>query len=53
VVLAAIAASRAENEVTFIVADADDWPRLLYEKLGFSSVGNLHALRRKPQPPAR
>jgi GNAT superfamily N-acetyltransferase len=53
VVLAAIAASRAENEVTFIVADADDWPRMLYEKLGFSSVGNLHVLRRKPQPPAR
>jgi GNAT superfamily N-acetyltransferase len=53
VVLAAIAASRAENEVTFIVADADDWPRLLYEKLGFSTVGNLHVLRRKPQPPAR
>ena len=27
------------NDLTFLVADADDWPYLLYEKLGFEIVG--------------
>jgi GNAT superfamily N-acetyltransferase len=45
----ALAASReAGHEHTFIVADADDWPRLLYEKLGFEPCGVLHVLRRAP-----
>ncbi|HET9197598.1 MAG TPA: GNAT family N-acetyltransferase [Solirubrobacterales bacterium] len=49
VIGAAIAASReAEHRHTFIVADADDWPRLLYEKLGFEDCGVLHILRRPP-----
>jgi ribosomal protein S18 acetylase RimI-like enzyme len=30
---------RAGNDVTFLVADADDWPRRLYERLGFETVG--------------
>ena len=29
----------AGNELTFLVADADDWPQRLYEKLGFEIVG--------------
>jgi GNAT superfamily N-acetyltransferase len=46
---AAISASRAAGHGnTFIVADADDWPRLLYEKLGFEACGVLHVLRRAP-----
>ena len=49
VIRAAIAASReAGHRHTFIVADADDWPRLLYEKLGFETCGILHVLRRAP-----
>jgi GNAT superfamily N-acetyltransferase len=49
VVRAALAASReAGHEHTFIVADADDWPRLLYGKLGFEPCGVLHVLRRPP-----
>jgi GNAT superfamily N-acetyltransferase len=49
VIGAAIAASRAaSHRHTFIVADADDWPRLLYEKLGFESCGVLHVFRRAP-----
>jgi GNAT superfamily N-acetyltransferase len=49
VIQAAIAASRAAgHRHTFIVADADDWPRLLYEKLGFKSCGVLHVFRRAP-----
>jgi GNAT superfamily N-acetyltransferase len=49
VIRAAIAASRAAgHRHTFIVADADDWPRLLYEKLGFEACGLLHVFRRAP-----
>lgn len=45
----AISASRlAGHEITFIVADAEDWPRLMYEKLGFEPCGNLHVFRRPP-----
>lgn len=46
---AAIATSReAGHRHTFIVADADDWPRLLYEKLGFETCGVLHVFRKAP-----
>jgi len=49
VIRAALAASReAGHDLTFIVADADDWPRLMYEKLGFEPVGVLHVFRRPP-----
>jgi GNAT superfamily N-acetyltransferase len=49
VIRGAIAASReAGHRHTFIVADADDWPRLLYGKLGFETCGVLHILRRPP-----
>src|SRR6476659_3131646 len=49
VIRAAIAASRASgHRHTFIVADADDWPRLLYEKLGFEACGVLYVFRRPP-----
>jgi ribosomal protein S18 acetylase RimI-like enzyme len=49
VIRAAIAASReAGHRHTFIVADADDWPRLLYEKLGFEACGVLHVFRKAP-----
>jgi ribosomal protein S18 acetylase RimI-like enzyme len=49
VIRAAIAASHeAGHRHTFIVADADDWPRLLYEKLGFETCGVLHVFRKTP-----
>jgi ribosomal protein S18 acetylase RimI-like enzyme len=53
VVLAAVEASRrAGHEITFIVADADDWAWKLYELLGFDAVGEHCAFLRKPdQPP--
>lgn len=36
----AVAESHAAgNDVTFLVADAEDWPQKLYEKLGFETVG--------------
>jgi GNAT superfamily N-acetyltransferase len=30
-----------EHDVTFIVADDEDWPKMLYERLGFRPVGHL------------
>jgi ribosomal protein S18 acetylase RimI-like enzyme len=39
-VLHGVAESHAAgNDLTFLVADADDWPQRLYEKLGFETVG--------------
>jgi ribosomal protein S18 acetylase RimI-like enzyme len=52
VVLTALAESRsAGHELTFLAADADDWPQLMYEKLGFAKVGELHILRKRPPTP--
>ena len=51
VVVAASEASRDRgDDLTFIVADADDWPWKLYERLGFDRVGELCSFLRKPQP---
>jgi ribosomal protein S18 acetylase RimI-like enzyme len=39
-VLHAVAESRAAgNDLTFLVADAEDWPQRLYERLGFETIG--------------
>lgn len=47
-ILAAVAASQeAGHRATFLGADADDWPRLMYEKLGFETCGTMHVLRRR------
>jgi GNAT superfamily N-acetyltransferase len=49
VVLAALAeAHTADPELIFLVADGADWPQLMYAKLGFEPVGDLHILRKKP-----
>ena len=49
VVVAASKASRERgDELTFIVADADDWPWKLYERLGFDRVGEFCSFLRKP-----
>lgn len=34
------------NEVIFIVADDDDWPKRLYERLGFRAAGHLWQFHR-------
>jgi len=36
----------AGHDLVFIVADDDDWPKLLYGRLGFRSVGHLWQLHR-------
>lgn len=47
VVLRAVAEARAAGaELVFLVADAEDWPRELYRRLGFDEIGaNLKLLR--------
>ena len=52
VVVAACEASRKRgDELTFIVADADDWPWRLYQRLGFDRVGLFCSFLRKPPHP--
>lgn len=42
VVLRAVEAAREEGaDLVFLVADGDDWPKELYGKLGFDTVGHL------------
>ena len=49
VTLAAAEASAADgNELTYLGALADDWPRLMYERLGFDEVGKSFIFRRTP-----
>ena len=49
VVLRALAASvAAGHELTFIVADEDDWPRRLYKRLGFDPIGRVHYFAKGP-----
>lgn len=49
VVTAAVAAAQADGDVPiFLIADAADWPQLMYAKLGFETVGDLTILRRRP-----
>ena len=47
VVAGALEASRAAgHELTFLWADEDDWPRRLYERIGWDVVGRRWRLRR-------
>jgi GNAT superfamily N-acetyltransferase len=49
IVQAAVAAAQAAGDETiFLTAEADDWPQLMYAKLGFEAVGDLTILRRRP-----
>ena len=48
VTAAARASLEAGHELTFIVADADDWPWKLYERLGFDRVGEYCSFLLKP-----
>ncbi|HMI99419.1 MAG TPA: GNAT family N-acetyltransferase [Gaiellaceae bacterium] len=39
----ALAASRAAgHDLTFLMADRDDWPKELYRKLGFDEIGRVY-----------
>jgi ribosomal protein S18 acetylase RimI-like enzyme len=43
VLRAAAAAREAGADFVFLVADREDWPRVLYERLGFDPIGRGHA----------
>ena len=50
VVLHAVTAARAAGcDLVFLEADADDWPRELYGRLGFRPIGQIYAFVRKPR----
>ena len=49
VVRTAIAAARERgDDLIMIMADADDWPQRLYERLGFETVDEYRTFTRKP-----
>ncbi len=49
VVSAAAAASHDRgDELTFLVAEAEDWPQQLYRRLGFETVGEVARFRKIP-----
>jgi ribosomal protein S18 acetylase RimI-like enzyme len=41
-------AQAAGHDLVFLLADADDWPKELYGKLGFVEVGTIRDFLRKP-----
>jgi hypothetical protein len=45
--------ARGASDVVFVEALADDWPKDLYTKLGFDTVGERHLFLRPPHPLAR
>ena len=44
--MTALLAEAAGSELVFLVADADDWPREFYARLGFEPVGHTHSFLR-------
>ncbi len=48
-VAGALAASQAAHDFSFIVADAHDWPKDLYGKLGFETAGSVYRLLLPPR----
>jgi ribosomal protein S18 acetylase RimI-like enzyme len=38
---ALVESGAAGNDFTFLVAEAEDWPKQLYRKLGFETVGSI------------
>jgi ribosomal protein S18 acetylase RimI-like enzyme len=55
VVLRAVHEARAAGaSLVFLFADADDWPRHLYARLGFDALGDSRLFARRPEdPPSR
>ena len=47
-VQAAAESARSRNDVVFLEALADDWPRLLYERVGFDVISTRQLLLRRP-----
>jgi GNAT superfamily N-acetyltransferase len=39
----------AAHDLTFLLADRDDWPKELYRKLGFDEIGRMWEFLRPPK----
>jgi ribosomal protein S18 acetylase RimI-like enzyme len=50
IVSRALEEARGGHELVFLVADADDWPKELYAKLGFDAVGTQVRVQKTPGP---
>ena len=50
VVARALAAALKDHDFVFILADADDWPKELYTKLGFEPIGHIWDFVHEPPP---
>jgi len=53
VVQRALDEARTSNDVVFIEALADDWPKELYARLGFETLTERHLFLRPPHPLSR
>ena len=53
VVYEALQRSLEKHRLTFLIADASDWPRDFYEKLGFDAVGLYYYFLKTPTTPGR
>jgi RimJ/RimL family protein N-acetyltransferase/predicted GNAT family acetyltransferase len=53
VVQHALEEAQRTNDVVYLEALADDWPRELYAKLGFETLGERHFITRFPHPLTR
>ena len=49
---AAVEAREAGATFVFLFADVDDWPRVLYGRLGFDEVGQGRLFTRRPESEA-
>jgi ribosomal protein S18 acetylase RimI-like enzyme len=49
VVAGALAAAQALHDFAFLIADANDWPKELYRKLGFEPAGSVYRFLLRPQ----
>jgi GNAT superfamily N-acetyltransferase len=48
IVHAVEAALAAGHDFVFLIADAEDWPKELYARLGFEAIGHTAAFQRRP-----
>jgi RimJ/RimL family protein N-acetyltransferase/ribosomal protein S18 acetylase RimI-like enzyme len=53
VVQHALEEAQRANDIVYLEALADDWPRELYAKLGFETLGQRHVVTRFPHPLTR
>ncbi len=43
-------ARAGDHDLTFIIADDDDWPKDLYMRIGFRAIGGTRTVHQDPRP---